>query len=341
MSPSKRKGMTYAGSGVSIEAGDALASRLSRINPAIGGFSGAFPLELSGVREPVLVASTDGVGTKLLLAQKLKNLGTIGIDLVAMVVNDLLVCGARPLFFLDYYATAKLADAESGAVLEGIVAGCEQAGIPLIGGETAEMPGMYAPGTFDLAGFSVGLADKAALVDGSRVRPGDVLLGLASSGIHSNGYSLVRQVISESKLPLGGKPAGWDENLGDVLLRPTRIYVKAVAQLMKRVRPTAMAHITGGGIAGNLVRVLPEGCRACIDAGTWTPPPVFGLLQEAGGIAHGEMARVFNMGIGYIITVRPGDAVEAERALAEAGESVQTIGHIEGGERGVQVKGRS
>lgn len=332
-----KAGATYADAGVSIAEGDAFAERLRAINPAIGGFSGGVPLSVGGMKRPFLVASTDGVGTKLLLARKLRRLDTIGIDLVAMVVNDLVVCGAKPLMFLDYYATSKLVAAEADAVVSGIVAGCAEAGSPLVGGETAEMPGLYRDGDFDLAGFAVGLVDRAAVVDGCRVRPGDVVLGLASSGVHSNGYSLVRAVVSNKRLDLAKEYDGLGEPLGDALLRPTRIYVKPILRLLKSIRPTAMAHITGGGLAGNLVRVLPDGARAVLDRASWTEPPVFRFLAERGGIDDAEMDRVFNRGVGYAVVVRRKDAASAKRILKRAGEAVFELGRIESGERGVAI----
>ena len=332
-----RKGLTYAEAGVSIAEGDAFAERLRKINPAIGGFSGGIPIDVAGMKKPFLVGSTDGVGTKLLLARQLGKLGTVGIDLVAMVANDLVVCGARPLFFLDYYATSRLVAAEADALISGIAAGCADAGIPLIGGETAEMPGLYRKGDFDLAGFAVGLVDKSRMIDGSKVKPGDVVLGLASSGVHSNGFSLVRRIVKEARLPLRRPHPALGRPLGEALLAPTRIFVRPILALLGAVRPVAMAHITGGGLAGNLVRVMPEGARAVIRRESWEEPAVFRVLQEAGGVAESEMDKVFNRGVGYVVVVRPRDAGRAQRALEAAGERVWELGRVEPGARGVEV----
>ncbi|MDK2970532.1 MAG: phosphoribosylformylglycinamidine cyclo-ligase [Candidatus Sumerlaeota bacterium] len=331
----KKPGLTYAKAGVSIEEGDALVARLASKNKLIGGFSGVFPLPVAGMKDPVILASTDGVGTKLLLAQKQKVLDTVGIDLVAMVVNDLIVSAARPLFFLDYYATGKLTQDEGDSVLAGILAGCKEAGIPLLGGETAEMPGLYKPGDFDLAGFAVGVADRADLIDGSNVRPGDVILGLDSTGVHSNGYSLVRAIVKEARLALGRTYRGLDGTLGEALLRPTRIYVRAILSLLDAVRPTAMAHITGGGLPGNLVRVLPKDAKAVIDTEAWVPPAVFALLREKGGVERDEMFRVFNMGIGYVVMCRPEEEAAALKSLARSGVVARRIGAIAKGRRQV------
>ncbi len=333
---SKTGKLSYADSGVSIEEGDALVKRLARKNKHIGGFSGAWPLATKGMRKPVLLASTDGVGTKLLVAQRAGKLDTIGIDLVAMVVNDLIVSGAKPLFFLDYYATGKLNAKESDAILRGISRGCEEAGIPLLGGETAEMPGVYEPGHFDLAGFGVAIADGAKMVDGSKVKPGNAIIGVASSGIHSNGYSLVRAAAKRARLDMK-KEYGLGASLEDVLLAPTRIYVRAVAAMMEDVRPLAMSHITGGGLPGNLVRVLPKDCMATIDARSWEAPAVFGLLREKGDIERDEMFRVFNMGIGYAIVVPKTKAKRAIAILEAQGERAWTIGEIRKGRRGVRI----
>jgi len=338
--PSKApaKSLTYAQSGVSISEGDALVDRLAKRSKYIGGFSGVFPLDLKGIKKPLLLASTDGVGTKIVLAQQLGKLDSIGIDLVAMVINDILVCGALPLFFLDYYATGKLTRKESDAVLEGILKGCEEAGIPLIGGETAEMPGLYKAGEFDLAGFGVGLADKDALIDGRKVKPGDVVIGVESSGVHSNGYSLVRAIIHEGGLdPRKAYPeVDAKATLGDVLLRPTRIYARMVAKLMEKAEPAAMAHITGGGLAGNLERVIPEGCAVIIDPAAWPAPPIFDFLQERGAVASDEMRQVFNMGIGFVIVTRPRRVAETLETIAKSGEKGHVIGIVEAGKQGVR-----
>ncbi|MBX3728924.1 MAG: phosphoribosylformylglycinamidine cyclo-ligase [Candidatus Sumerlaeia bacterium] len=334
----QRKGLTYSQAGVSIAEGDALVARLAKNNKAIGGFSGLFDLNVRGMREPVLLASTDGVGTKLLVAQKLGKLDTVGIDLVAMVVNDLIVTGARPLFFLDYYATGKLTRAESDAVLAGVMAGCREADVPLLGGETAEMPGLYKPGDFDLAGFGVAVADRRRLVDGSTVQPGDVVIGVGSSGVHSNGFSLVRAIVKRARRSMGRRYEGLDATLGEALLRPTVIYVRAVRALLEAARPTAMAHITGGGLPGNVVRVLPKDARAVIDTSAWPLPPLFARLQEWGDVDRDEMFRVFNMGIGYVVVCRPGDATRCLKALEASGLPAWRIGEILRGRRGVSLK---
>ena len=333
MSPVRRKPITYRQAGVDIEEGDALVDYLKTINPAIGGFAGLVPVP-KGYKNPRLVASTDGVGTKLLVAQLAGRHETIGIDLVAMVVNDLVVCGAKPLFFLDYFATGKLKGEEAKRVIAGIVEGCKQAGCPLVGGETAEMPGMYAPGHYDLAGFGVGIVEADKIIDGRGVRPGDLIVGLGSTGLHSNGYSLARRVL----LPEGSAAAArralkkpirrGGPKLGDALLAPTRIYVNTVLDLMKRFPIQAAAHITGGGIAGNLVRVLPRGVTACIQAGSWIAPDIFDHISSVGWIDEKEMYKVFNMGIGMILVVRPADAEKVIRRACALGESCDVIGDI-------------
>ena len=295
----------------------------------LGGFGGLFDLKAAGFRDPILVSSTDGVGTKLKLAIDHRKHDGVGIDLVAMCVNDIVACGAEPLFFLDYYATGKLTVDEAKDVVSGIARGCRDAGCALLGGETAEMPGMYARGDYDLAGFAVGAVERASIIDGSAVREGDVLLGLSSSGVHSNGYSLVRRVVSDLKLDLA-KPAPFDSSrsLGDALLEPTRIYVKSCLAAIRAGGVKALAHITGGGIVENLPRVLPEGTDAEIDANAWTAPPVFAWLAEQGGIAPAEMARTFNCGIGMIVAVAEADAARVADTFAKAGETVQRVGKI-------------
>jgi phosphoribosylformylglycinamidine cyclo-ligase len=284
-----------------------------------------------------MVSSTDGVGSKLKVAFAADRHDTVGIDLVAMGVNDVLVQGAEPLFFLDYLAVHRIDPARVEAIVGGVAAGCRLAGCALAGGETAEMGDFYAPGEYDLAGFAVGVAERARLVTGADVRPGDRILGLASSGLHSNGYSLVRRVVFE-RLRLG--PAdilpGAGRTVADELLEPTRIYVKPVLGVLGAVPVRAMAHVTGGGLTGNLPRVLPPGCRARIDRSAWPVPPVFALIQEAGGVPESEMRRTFNMGVGYAIVVPPEAAREAAALLAAAGERVFDIGAVVAGERGVE-----
>jgi phosphoribosylformylglycinamidine cyclo-ligase len=344
-----QKPMTYADAGVSISAGNALVKAIGPLakstaragaNAELGGFGGFFDLKAAGYRDPLLVAANDGVGTKLKLAIELGKHGGVGIDLVAMCVNDLIVQGAEPLFFLDYFATGKLEPAVAEAVVASIADGCRQAGCALIGGETAEMPGMYAPGDYDLAGFCVGAVERAEALTGNRVAPGDAILGLASSGVHSNGFSLVRRIIEQNDWALD-RPARFDADrlLGDILLEPTRIYVRSLLPEVRGGRIAALAHITGGGLLENVPRILPEGCHAIVDAGAWELPPVFAFLQAGGAIEPGELARTFNCGIGMVAIVREQDAALASAALEQAGERVFRIGSIEAGAKGCTVKG--
>jgi phosphoribosylformylglycinamidine cyclo-ligase len=336
--------MTYRSAGVDIDAGDALVDRIKPLARAttragvmggLGGFGALFDLRAAGFRDPVLVSCTDGVGTKLKLAADTGRHDTVGIDLVAMCVNDLVVQGAEPLFFLDYFATGQLSVDQAAQVIGGIAEGCRLAGCALVGGETAEMPGMYGAGDYDLAGFSVGAAERDALLPGS-VRPGDALLGLASSGIHSNGFSLVRRIVAASgarldaPAPFDPAPLNPGRALAEVLMTPTRIYVKPLLALHRAGLLKAAAHITGGGLPGNLPRVLPRGTRAVIDAASWTLPPVFAWLARAGGVAADEMLRVFNCGLGMVLAVS--DAAAARAVLETAGETVFAIGAIEAGD---------
>jgi phosphoribosylformylglycinamidine cyclo-ligase len=292
----------------------------------LGGFGGLFALP-DGYQNPVLVSGTDGVGTKLKLAIQLNRHDSIGIDLVAMCVNDILVQGAEPLFFLDYYATGKLDVDVAETVINGIARGCEQAGAALIGGETAEMPGMYQHGDYDLAGFCVGIVERDRLIDGSKVNVGDVLLGLASSGPHSNGYSLIRKIVERSKADLQ-QPCG-DTTLADALLAPTRIYVKPILKLLEKFTINALSHITGGGLLENLPRVLPEHTRAVIDDNSWPRPEVFKWLAAQGNVGPNEMYRTFNCGIGMVLCVGRNDAEAVVAELAGQGERVFSIGRIE------------
>ncbi|MDX1610279.1 MAG: phosphoribosylformylglycinamidine cyclo-ligase [Halofilum sp. (in: g-proteobacteria)] len=335
--PPSRSPMTYRDAGVDIDAGEALVERIGadvattqrpEVLGGLGGFGGLFALDTERYREPVLVAGTDGVGTKLLLARQLGRHDAIGVDLVAMCVNDVIVCGAEPLFFLDYYATSRLDVEVAETVIRGIATGCRESGCALIGGETAEMPGMYEPGDYDLAGFCVGVVERDRLLRGDRVAPGDVVLGLASSGPHSNGYSLVRRVLEHS----GDDPDGacGDVTLAEALLAPTRIYVRPLLDLLDRHPVHAMAHITGGGLVENLPRVLPAGTRARLDARRWQRPPVFDWLQSRGAIDTREMLRTFNCGIGMCVVVPEQQAEAAAVALTRAGETVGRIGVIEG-----------
>jgi phosphoribosylformylglycinamidine cyclo-ligase len=326
--------LSYRDAGVDIDAGDALveaikphARRTMRegVLKGIGGFGALFEISKK-YKDPVLVSGTDGVGTKLKLAFELNRHDTVGIDLVAMSVNDILVQGAEPLFFLDYFACGKLDVAQATAVVKGIADGCEQAGCALIGGETAEMPSMYPAGEYDLAGFAVGAVEKSRIIDGSTIAPGDVVLGLASSGVHSNGYSLVRKIISVAKPDLNADFHG--RPLADVLMQPTRIYVKPLLALMATTEIKGMVHITGGGLVENVPRVLADNLTAVLDHSTWNMPPLFGWLQQHGGVKDAEMHRVFNCGIGMIVIVAA-DAAEAALAqLQAAGETVSKIGVI-------------
>ena len=330
--------MSYRDAGVDIDAGDALVEAIKpyarrtmrpEVLTSIGGF-GALVEISKKYREPVLVAGTDGVGTKLKLAFLLKRHDTVGIDLVAMSVNDILVQGAEPLFFLDYFACGKLDVATATDVIKGVARGCELAGCALIGGETAEMPGMYPAGEYDLAGFAVGVVEKSAIIDGSTICPGDAVLGLGSSGAHSNGYSLIRAIIERVKPDLQADFHG--RPLAEVLLEPTRIYVKPLLALMQQIKVKGLAHITGGGLVENIPRALPGGVTAVLQRSAWPMPPLFNWLQQHGGVAAAEMHRVFNCGIGMTLIVDEGDAATAMRLLAGAGESIYRIGRIE--ERG-------
>ena len=327
--------MSYRDAGVDIDAGDALVEAIKpyarrtmrpEVLAGIGGF-GALVEISKKYREPVLVAGTDGVGTKLKLAFHLNRHDTVGIDLVAMSVNDVLVQGAEPLFFLDYFACGKLDVATATDVIKGIAHGCELAGCALIGGETAEMPGMYPAGEYDLAGFAVGVVEKSAIIDGSAIRPGDAVLGLASSGAHSNGYSLIRAIIERVKPDLQADFHG--RPLAQVLLEPTRIYVKPLLALMQQIKVKGLAHITGGGLVENIPRALPQGVTAVLQQSAWPMPALFKWLQQHGGVAEAEMHRVFNCGIGMTLIVGEKDAAAAMRMLAGAGESVYRIGRIE------------
>lgn len=326
--------LTYRDAGVDIDAGNALVNRIKHVTKAtnrpevmsdLGGF-GALCSIPTKYREPILVSATDGVGTKLKLAMELNKHDTIGIDLVAMCVNDLIVCGAEPLFFLDYYATGGLNVDNAVAVVTGIGEGCKQAGCALIGGETAEMPGMYSGEDYDLAGFAVGIVEKSEIIDQKKVAIGDTLIGLASSGPHSNGYSLIRKIIQRSQQSLDS-PLG-DTTLGDALLQPTRIYVKALQALSSEVSIHAIAHITGGGITENLPRVLPDNAKATIDSSSWSRPAVFSWLQQQGQVEESEMLRTFNCGIGMVLCVAASDAEQALASLANSGETAFVIGAI-------------
>ena len=335
-----------------IEAGDALVEAIKPLARStgragavggLGGFGALFDLKAAGFKDPVLVSSTDGVGTKLRLAIEAGRHDTVGVDLVAMCVNDLVVQGAEPLFFLDYFATGRLRVERARAVVAGIAEGCRQAGCALVGGETAEMPGMYAAEDYDLAGFAVGAAERGALLPRGDVGPGDVLLGLASSGVHSNGFSLARRVVEASGAALGD-PAPFDagRTLAEALLEPTRIYVAPLLALHRVGLLKAAAHVTGGGLPGNVPRALPRGAEAVLDAGAWPVPPVFRWLARAGNVAADEMLRVFNCGVGMVLAVAPDAAEKAVETLAAAGETAFRIGRLEarpGGGAGLRIEG--
>lgn len=340
--------LSYKDAGVDIEAGDALVERIKsvakrtrrpEVMAGLGGFAALCEIP-EGYRQPVLVSGTDGVGTKLRLAMTLQKHDTIGIDLVAMCVNDLVVTGAEPLFFLDYYATGKLNVDVAAAVVSGIGDGCELSGCSLVGGETAEMPGMYEGEDYDLAGFCVGVVEKSEIIDGSKVQAGDTLIALTSSGPHSNGYSLIRKIIEVTNADLnqdcGGKP------LADALMEPTRIYVKSVLKLIKESHVNAMAHITGGGLTENIPRVLPDDCKAIIDTKSWALPPVFQWLQRGGNVDIREMYRTFNCGVGMVIAVPASEKDNALSILRAAGENAFVIGSIAkatGDEHQVELQG--
>ncbi|HYI39885.1 MAG TPA: phosphoribosylformylglycinamidine cyclo-ligase [Allosphingosinicella sp.] len=342
-------GYTYAKAGVSIAAGNALVRAIAPLarstarpgaDASLGGFGGFFDLKAAGYRDPLLVAANDGVGTKLKLAIDSGRHEGVGIDLVAMCVNDLIVQGAEPLFFLDYFATGKLDGKIAERVVASIAEGCRQAGCALIGGETAEMPGMYADGDYDLAGFCVGAVERDEALTGARVAAGDVILGLASSGVHSNGFSLVRKLAADRGWKLD-RPALFDPDilLIEALLAPTRIYVKPLLPLVRAGKVHAMAHITGGGLLENVPRVLPDGLHARIDAGAWPLPRLMAFLQGQGNVEPEEMARTFNCGIGMALIVSRHDLSEVSQALENAGESVFAIGRIEEGAKGCTVAG--
>jgi len=335
----KPRGLTYAQAGVDIDAGNRMVELIKPLVRAtarpgadaeIGGFGGLFDLKRVGYRDPVLVAATDGVGTKLKVAIETGRHDTIGIDLVAMSVNDLVVQGAEPLFFLDYYACGKLEPEIGAAVVAGISIGCREAGCALIGGETAEMPGVYQGEDYDLAGFAVGAVERDAILPRSDIEEGDVILGLASSGVHSNGYSLVRKVIEKAGLPWKApSPFGSEQSLGDAILTPTRIYVKAcIAAIRETNAVKGMAHITGGGFPDNIPRILPKGLGARIDLVRIAVPPVFQWLARAGAIAQSEMLRTFNCGIGMIVIIAPKDVAAVTKSFERSGETVVMLGKV-------------
>lgn len=333
------KPITYKEAGVDIDEGDRLVKLISpivkktfrkEVMTDIGSFGALFRLDLKKYKKPVLVSGTDGVGTKLKVAFLTGKYDTVGVDLVAMCVNDILTLGAEPLFFLDYYATGKLSAEKARDVVKGIAAGCRESGCSLIGGETAEMPGFYDADEFDLAGFTVGVVDEKAVINGSTIRPGDSIIGVASSGLHSNGYSLARKVlIDHAKIALTEKVPELKSTLGDALLTPTRIYVKAVSALKNKIKIKGMAHITGGGLPGNVPRMLPQGVCATVFDHCWEMPPIFPLIQKLGNVPDEDMKKTFNMGIGYVIVVNSKDADAALTLLNKSGYAAMQIGFIE------------
>lgn len=344
--------MDYREAGVDIDAGARAVELIketvrSTFRPEvltdIGGFGGLFALDKNVWREPVLVSATDGVGTKLAIAQAVDRHDTVGVDLVAMCANDVVTSGAEPLFFLDYIACGTLVPERIAEIVKGIAQGCRQAGCALLGGETAEHPGVMGPADYDLAGFCVGVVEKDAIIDGSTVGAGDVVLGLASNGLHSNGFSLVRRIVADAGIGnlaaahIGQMQCSWAEEL----LRPTRIYARPLRALAKTVRVKALAHITGGGLVGNIARVLPAGLQARIDPSAWDAEPIFGLLQGLGDVAESEMYRTFNMGIGMTVVVGADEAKAATRVLQDGGENVREIGRIVADERGGVVIGQA
>ena len=330
---------TYKDAGVDIDRANTFIERIKpllkttsrrEVMSGIGGFGGLFHLDIGKIKDPVLVSSTDGVGTKLKIAQLMNKHDTVGIDLVAMSVNDVIVQGAEPLFFLDYIATGKLCVDTSVQIVDGIVSGCQEAGCALIGGETAEMPGFYPDGEYDLAGFCVGMVDADKLIDGSEIRVGDRIVGIASSGLHSNGFSLARRVLFEdAKLRPEERIEGFEHSIGLELLKPTRIYVKSILNLIKNFTVRGIVHVTGGGFLDNIPRIVPGPCRAVIRRGSWPVPPIFELIKKKGNIDDTEMLRVFNMGIGMILIVAEKDHAEILERLDKLGERAYPIGIIE------------
>lgn len=338
--------LTYKDAGVDIEKADRFVEDIKsmvkntfnkNVITPIGGFAAAYLLEIANYKEPVITSSTDGVGTKLKIAQILDKHDTIGIDLVAMCVNDLITTTSKPLFFLDYFATGRLEPHVAVDVIKGIVRGCELAGCALVGGETAEMPGMYKDGEYDLAGFAVGVVEKQKMLDGSKTQAGNILIGLASSGVHSNGYSLVRKLIELKGYRYTDYFEEFGKTLGEELLTPTKIYVKSVLELSKRVDIKAIAHITGGGIPGNLIRVINKDLKAVIEEGSWEVLPIFKWVEKEGQIEKREMYKTFNMGIGLILAVDKKDEKETINILEDLGEKPYIIGYLEKGEHTISI----
>ena len=345
MARSPRVGTSYKDAGVDIVAGDALVERIKpmaartrrpELLSGVGGFGGLFAIPPGKYKEPVLVSGTDGVGTKLKLAFSMGRHDTVGIDLVAMSVNDVLTCGAEPLFFLDYFATSRLDVDQAEKVIAGIVTGCEQSGCSLLGGETAEVPGFYGAGEYELAGFCVGIVERSTIIDGKKIAPGDRVLGIASSGLHSNGYSLARKIIADRKLALTDSVDGLQ--LGDALLAPTKIYVKDILALTAQVSVKGLAHITGSGLPGNVPRCLPDGTRAVLTETAWKRPPIFAALQQLGSVARDEMYNTFNMGLGMTVVVAPGDVAKSLELLRARGLEAWDVGVIEAGVAGQEAE---
>lgn len=347
------EGMTYRSAGVDIEAGNRLVGLIRNLAKVtyrpevldeLGGFGGQFGLDISKYQEPVLVAGTDGVGTKLKVAIEVGVHHTVGIDLVAMCVNDVLAQGAEPLFFLDYLAVGKLVPERAAEIVKGVAEGCRQAGCALLGGETAEMPDMYGSSDYDLAGFAVGVVERSRIINGSAIKAGDAILGLASSGLHSNGYSLARKVLLEPAedkpaLGLGDRLAELGCTLGEELLKPTRIYVPSVLPLLEKYEIHGLAHITGGGLVDNISRILPPGLGAAIQRGSWPVPPIFKLIQERGQVAEAEMQRVFNLGLGYVIVAPPAAAQAMLAELSSQGERCWVVGQVLAQQPGARAGG--
>jgi phosphoribosylformylglycinamidine cyclo-ligase len=338
------KKITYKSAGVNVDAGNLFVDLIKPLAKStynkgvvgrIGGFAGFYSPPLDRYRDPLLVASTDGVGTKLKIAFMMGRLDTVGIDLVAMNVNDIVTCGAEPLFFLDYIATSRLKPEEGTEIIKGIVKGCREAGCALLGGETAEMPGFYNKGEFDIAGFVVGIVDRKDVIDGSRVRPGDVVIGIASSGLHSNGYSLARKVLFERlKLDISDIPSPLSRTLGEELLEPTRIYVRTILSLKEGFQIRAVAHITGGGLTENIPRVVPKNCTVFLDSSLWEIPPLMKLIKIGGRIDREEMFRTFNCGIGMVLVVPEEESEGVLRRLKRLGERARVIGEVRKRKRG-------
>ncbi|SNZ06294.1 phosphoribosylformylglycinamidine cyclo-ligase [Persephonella hydrogeniphila] len=338
--------LSYKDAGVDIEKADRFVNQIKgfiketfnkNVITPIGGFAGAYLLEIANYKEPVITSSTDGVGTKLKVAQIMDKHDTIGIDLVAMCVNDLVTTTSKPIFFLDYFATGKLKTEVAIDVVKGIAEGCKQAECALIGGETAEMPGMYGEGEYDLAGFAIGVVEREKMLDGSKTEEGDVLIGIASSGVHSNGYSLVRKLVEIKGYSYNDYVEEFGKKIGEELLIPTKIYVKTVLKLSEKVKLHGIAHITGGGIPGNLIRVLNPETKAVIEEGSWEVPPVFKWIQKEGNISKEEMYRTFNMGIGMILILPGKEKEKALNIIKDTGEKAYVIGRIERGERSVNI----